>query len=278
MRRPAKRGARPRRNSQRACATPTYNLFMTTRESAERPVLKNPYHTESGKPWVRKSWVVFIDILGFKDELEEATREKRQAELLSRLMNALGDAKEYLYYTHRAAELLDGYAPFMIKLFTDNLVLGFPVLDDGESEFGQAMIVVALYQFTLLKYGFFLRGGIAFGELYMDEDVVFGRSIIEAYEAESKLARDPRVVFAKSAADRMLHHIVYYDKVQTSPHNRSVLVDTDEQLFVSFLEAPTDGCDGEIPEEFRQLLAEFRDLIISRLAKFASAPPNTAEV
>jgi hypothetical protein len=246
---------------------------MTNIESAERPVLKNPYHSESGKPWVRKSWVVFIDILGFKDELEEANRENKQAELLNRLMKALADAKEYLYYGHRSAQRLgDGYAPFMIKLFTDNLVLGFPVWDDGESEFGQAMLVVALYQFTLLKYGFFVRGGIAFGELYMDEDVVFGSSIIEAYEAESKLARDPRVVFAKSAADLMLHHVVYYDKVQTSPHNRSVLVDADDQLFVSYLEAPTDGCDGEIPEDFRRLLGEFRDLIIARLAKFAADP------
>jgi hypothetical protein len=246
---------------------------MTTRSPAEQPVLRNPYHTESGKPRLRKSWVVFIDILGFKEELQEATRAKKQVKLLSRLMTALADAKEYLYYGHRTAQLYgDGYAPFMIKLFTDNLVLGFPVRDDGESEFGQAIFMIALYQFTLLKYGFFVRGGIAFGELYMDEDVVFGSSIIEAYEAESKLARDPRVVFAKSAADLMLYHVMYYNRVRTSPHNRSVLVDADAQLFVSYLEAPTDDCDGEIPGEFRQSLEQFRDLIIARLTRFVSDP------
>ena len=120
-----------------------------------KQTLKNPYHTESGKPWIRKSWVVFIDILGFKDEVREATRTNEQSVLLNRLMVALEEAKDYLYYGHHFAEQYgDGYAPFMIKFFTDNLILGFPVRDDGESEFGQAIFVIALYQFTLLKYGF----------------------------------------------------------------------------------------------------------------------------
>lgn len=40
---------------------------------------------------------------------------------------------------------------------------------------------IAAYQCTLLEHGFFVRGGIAIGEHYMDRDIVFGSALIEAH-------------------------------------------------------------------------------------------------
>jgi hypothetical protein len=106
----------------------------------------------------------------------------------------------------------------------------------------------------------------------LDEEIVYGSSMLDAYEAESKQARDPRIVFAQSATDMILQHVLYYDKVATAPHNRSVLVDTDEQLFVSYLAAPTDGIEGDLPKDFLEILSASRDLIVSRLGRFAANP------
>jgi hypothetical protein len=58
--------------------------------------LKNPFHTESGRPWLAKSWVAYLDILGFLDEIRESSKDGTQAALLNRLMVALTEAKEFL--------------------------------------------------------------------------------------------------------------------------------------------------------------------------------------
>ena len=241
-------------------------------ESANAGDLKNPFHTESGKPWLAKAWVVFLDILGFNDLVRESSSNGTQAALLDKLMAALNEAKEILHSGNAMVSRFGGErASYGVKFFTDNIVLGFPVSDDGESEFGQLVFITGLYQYTLIKHGFFTRGGISFGELYMDGEVVFGNGILEAYEAESKLARDPRVVFAKSGADLMLSHLAYYAKVSETPHNRHILVDSDSQIFISYLAVPTDGLE-ELPQEFLDVLVVHRDLIADRLRTFAANP------
>src|ERR1017187_2995256 len=155
--------------------------------------MKNPYLSQSGKPWLRKSWVVYLDILGFSASVRKATESGEQQNHLERMLAALKEAKEIVFSGHKFAEEYgDGYAPYMAKILTDNIVMGFPVLEDGESEFGTMVFIVGLYQYTFLQHGFFMRGGIGFGDLYMDEDVVYGNSIIDAYEAESQLACNPR--------------------------------------------------------------------------------------
>src|ERR1039458_1664468 len=161
--------------------------------------MKNPYQTRNGKAWLWVSWVVFLDILGFVEDVRQADQAGKQERHLKQLRSALAEAKADLIEgieNPLSANLPDSY---VIKVFTDNIVLGFPILDDGESEFGTMLFRVGRYQYTLLKHGLFVRGGIAFGDLYMDDDVVYGKGLLDAYEAETKLARDPRIVLGPSA-------------------------------------------------------------------------------
>jgi len=233
---------------------------------------KNPYRTSKDKPWMRQSWIVFLDILGFSSSVLKATANGTAGELLFRLSRALEEAKrdlipdpnDYLRYGIRDA-------PYVVKVFTDNIVLGFPIRDDGESEFGRMISIVGLYQFSLLKHGFFIRGGITAGQLYMDEDMVFGKGLLDAYEAESKLARDPRVVLAPAAMDLVHHHLAYYSNVAETPHNTSLLVDSDSQLFLNYLFFPVDGAE-EIPNQFLDDLKLHGELIRDCLKEFASDP------
>jgi hypothetical protein len=242
------------------------------REASVTTKLKNPYRTSTDQPWMRQSWVVFLDVLGFTSDVLQATANGTAEELLVRLSRALEEAKrdiipdpnDYLRYGIRDA-------PYAVKLFTDNIVLGFPIRDDGESEFGRMISIVGLFQFSLLKHGFFIRGGITAGRLYMDEDMVFGKGLLDAYEAESKLARDPRIVLAPAAMDVVHHHLAYYAKIAETPHNTSLLVDSDSQMFLNYLFFPLDG-EEEISQQFLYDLKCHRDLIQDRLKEFASNP------
>jgi hypothetical protein len=234
--------------------------------------LKNPYKTKTGKPWMRNSWVVYLDILGFSAQIECATEKGTANDLLLELTAALGEAKvDLVFDPEEYARYGIREAPYVVKMFTDNVVLGFPIRDDGESEFGRMIYIVGLWQYTLLKHGFFVRGGMTVGPIYMDDEVAFGKGLLDAYEAESKLARDPRVVLAASAMDLVHHHLAYYAEVSGSPQNSSLLVDADSQMFVNYLYLPVDGAEG-LSGEFASDIEHHRDLIINRLKEFSENP------
>jgi hypothetical protein len=238
--------------------------------------MRNPYQTRKGDAWLRPSWVVFLDILGFVASARQAVESGTQETHLQRLRSALGEAKKELLegIENSWESNLDFPAPYIIKVFTDNVVLGFPVRDDGESEFGRMISIVGRYQYTLLKHGFFVRGGIAFGDLYMDDDLVYGNGLLDAYAAEATLARDPRVVLGPSAMSEVHTHLAWYAKVAIAPHNEHLLVDSDSQMFVNYLAIPIDGLQrGEqLPADYLDQLKEHRALILSRLEEFSSAP------
>jgi hypothetical protein len=57
--------------------------------------------------------------------------------------------------------------------------------------------------FELLCLGYFVRGAIALGKLYHDDEMVFGDALVRAYELETSVARFPRILFlGRSPAGR----------------------------------------------------------------------------
>ena len=156
-----------------------------------------------------------------------------------------------------------------VKAFTDNVVLGLPVFADGEVDLGLAFLMISQYQLSMVKHGFFVRGAIAVGELYMDDQIVFGDALIEAYEGESQLARDPRVVLTKSAEKLVRSHIRYYGEIQHSPQYQELLIDNDGQVFVHYLGAAFDEDDRSPCVD---ILTTHRSEVESLLKQFSDRP------
>jgi hypothetical protein len=160
--------------------------------------------------------------------------------LLRALRTALDEAGGHLVQTWHGADPLDLWKA---KAFTDNVVLGLPIFGDAESDLGLVFSMVGLYQLTMVKHGFFMRGAVAVGELYIDDDIVFGDALIEAYETEAQIARDPRVVLTPSAVTLVKKHIGYYGALEKSPQYEELLVDEDGQVFLHYLGAAFDEDD-----------------------------------
>ena len=57
---------------------------------------------------------------------------------------------------------------------------------DGESELGAAFSEIGLFQLGFAEKDLFVRGGIAIGDAYGDESLVFGVGILDAYAAEQR--------------------------------------------------------------------------------------------
>lgn len=159
------------------------------------------------------------------------------------------------------------------RAFTDNIVIGHPIHEDGEVELGNVFYDLSNFQIFMTMEGFFVRGAIAIGDLYVDDIAVFGDGLIEAYEAETTLARDPRIVLAPSAQAAVNRHLEYYGHGAHAPQNRDLLRDSDGQYFVNYLETlfPGDGYS------YQKELAVHKGRIEEKLAGFRSRPPIWAK-
>jgi hypothetical protein len=233
--------------------------------------LRNPYHDKDGAPQIQQSIVAYLDILGFSEEMREHSRAGTQRVHLEQLRQALSKARQPFRTTDYYAERFgSSEAPYKLKVFTDNVVLGIPIWEDGESDLGQMISLVGEYQLILALHGFFVRGGISVGELYMDEDVVYGNGLLEAHQAEVSLARDPRIVLDQRAMEMVHQHLTYYGLVEDAPHNNELAVDSDGQMFINYLVSPLDGSPPD--ENYLKQVELHRDLVCSRLAKYQDQP------
>ncbi len=207
------------------------------------PDVRNPYITVDGQPELKASVVAFVDILGYQELIRDAHRNGTAQLLLTRLHQGLAEASRHLY------ELDENGKPFFppddwpykdrfkIRTFTDNIVIGYPIFDDAESELAAIFSKLADFQLVMVNRGFFIRGAIAIGDLYIDDLTVFGQGLLDAYDGESKQARDPRVVLTKSAEEAVMKHLDYYANPSHSPQARDLFKDADGQFFLNYLDS-----------------------------------------
>lgn len=194
--------------------------------------MPQPYRSQGSASNMVESVVLYCDILGFTATVEEAARLREGDWLLKRFRSASSAAREYFVEELQAQYDL---APCAIQVFSDNTLVGWPLASPGgREELTSAIMLAAFYQLTLAEEGFFSRGCIGTGLMYMDEDVVLGPALLEAYKIEREKARDPRIVLSPGAAAMAKGHVSSSE--QGDPFYSSwLLEDSDGQSFVSYL-------------------------------------------
>jgi hypothetical protein len=229
-------------------------------------VLKSAYSTFDGVPRTIISAVAVLDVLGFSSEIRKAHEEGRSNVLLKEVVSTFSSWYEVVRDSESfTSSRTKRFREF--KAFTDNVVLGLPVHGGADEQTLAELLssVAALQRGLALQGGFFARGGIAFGELYMDEDVVYGVALLDAHCAAESLALTPRIVISSSAASLLPNHARRYSPVSGSPQARYVLEDEDGELFVNYLADVLDS-DDETPHY--NWLQRHRDLLAERLNSF----------
>jgi hypothetical protein len=225
----------------------------------------NLYRDRKGRPRLRKSVVAFIDLLGYTADVLSAQSKGKDAEYLIRLRKAFDSSLPQL------ASYLPTRAPkWWLNTFTDNVVLGFPLfMSEDEGILQVVTRGLSVFQLYMTLDGFFMRGGVAIGDVYFDEDIVFGPALIEAYEVESRLARDPRIVLGKSCTK--------YLSTQIFDNTFDLLKDTDDQVFLNYLNRIIwyDIYDEEVSKSNQKqpdFLTQHKLLVESKLKKYSPQP------
>lgn len=217
---------------------------------------RNPYIVDGQEPTLRESVFVLMDMLGYSDLISKSQQAGSQQDALRDLHNALSASRRGLEDQDYPVELRDlGEKDFYaLKAFTDNIAIGWPVLSDAEIEFDRAFSRLATFQFKMAVRGYFVRGAISVAPAYVDEVVVFGDALTQAYKGESELARDPRIILTESAVRVAKNHLTYYSPPAPAPQVRDILKDADGQWFLNYLDTVliAEYEHGPFYEEFMQ--------------------------
>lgn len=148
-----------------------------------------PIKYDSNNPRLIPSVVSFIDVLGFSQLGMRAINNGEGDLFLNQIHTSLNKARHAITNQMSLAK---------VKVFTDNVVIGWPIYGDGEGELGTTFLYLAEYQFLLTLDGFFIRGGVSVGDHFMDEETVFGPELITAYDLESQVAVYPRIILSEN--------------------------------------------------------------------------------
>jgi hypothetical protein len=220
--------------------------------SLPSPISRNPYYTADEEPILIKSIFAFIDILGYKEIVLKAREDNTEIKMFHRLYNALksgryrleksctnGNDKEF----DRIINCLIEKDNYFLKAFTDNIVIGFPESNNNHMDFQEIISKLARFQFEMIEKDFFIRGAVSYDDAYIDDIVVFGSALTEAYEGESIKAIYPRIILTESAVnaiDRYIdrrRNLTSSDKIPFSWIKRNLLEDSDGKWFINYLNA-----------------------------------------
>lgn len=221
-------------------------------------------YLEAGKPVHRLSYCAFLDVLGLSERIRASYKNKAADKLLQefhaifkrRISRLKSDVDESLLY---------------FKSFSDNVLLAHPRFsEDMESEFGFILWSISEYQFEMALQGFFIRGGLSVGPLFVDDNSVYGEALINAYHLESKVAVSPIVVLCDNTMKLVDKHIGYYHG-DVAPQVSHVLVNADGRYFINYLsECILQTDEGE--EVDKNSLKQHKDQIEYALAQYAGQP------
>jgi|SRR5450759_817777 len=130
-----------------------------------------------------------LDILGFSEVIERAYSQGKETQLLEEISIALTAA------TERLKSFCKQSPEFSVKLFTDNIVIGWEYFtNDAHVELQVLCDVLADYQLKMVSKGYFVRGAISIGTLMMDDNLVFGDALLKAHRLEATQACNPRII------------------------------------------------------------------------------------
>ena len=138
-------------------------------------------------------YVVFLDILGFKDKIAKIDINQALFELLIELPQIVAENLDMANRTFGSAVDAQGTA------FSDSIVISASASAPMTALYTVVNTTVTLCQ-KLLHRRATARGGLAKGPCHHRNSVVFGQGMIDAYLLEQSAAKTPRVVVAPDIA------------------------------------------------------------------------------
>lgn len=211
----------------------------------------------------RESFVAFLDLLGFTDEIREIKSEEQ-----------FQRAAYTLYAFSKESERLSTAPPplseLQITAVSDSIIATMPVT--GQAGLPGLLSVLHEFQYTLVaKYQRPLRGYLAKGPVLHRPGILLGGGYLDAYDGESK-GGPPRIALSEKLAQYCADAVANVPEPSKYTSAFDYLrQDTDGAYFVDYLR-PLAVAANQAPEESVADRARVRALITQRLVDFKDDP------
>lgn len=153
--------------------------------------------------------VCFMDILGFSNMIEQYDKNITST-VLQDIQEAFALAKINLLENKNLLNKNNNATKHLkYQTFSDNICISIPYFDnenDFLSNFNILITYVRGVQSILMTKGFYTRGGVSIGSYYTDNNIIFSKGLVNAYNLESKKAIYPRVIIDNSIIEKLRNY------------------------------------------------------------------------
>jgi len=202
--------------------------------------------------------VCFLDVLGFSEMVKEYDAEAT-CNYLETIQCAFNEAinlflKGDLLQDKSILEYLE------YKTFSDNIVISIPYFENPDDFFNNLNILTLFVrgmQYYFMSKNIFVRGGIALGSYYADNNMLFSQGMIKAYKLESDKAIYPRVILSKEIIDKLcdISNSQFFNQF----FQKTFVIDNFDDVFISPF--------GQMKTNISQIVHSF-DLLIDEKNDF----------
>lgn len=187
-----------------------------------------------------KQIVAFIDLLGFKNIVNEVNKDKNKAiGKINYLIDIIEKSiKSNIYIGDEESD----YLAVEYKIFSDCICLSMDCVEPYEG--CDTSIGIYLFLSDLIKIqarlvmdNIFIRGAVTIDNHFLHDNLIFSAALNNAYKSESTRAVNPRVVIDESIIEVLSRYQDPYDSdVHFSNYNKIIKRDSDGLLFLDYLE------------------------------------------
>ncbi len=212
----------------------------------------------------QKAIVTFLDILGFADHIK-----KLDYNSISKILDAvewftLPRKRRYSDYESKFITFSDSIIRVRKIKTKTNITYPFGLV------FNEILDLVHA-QGMLIDFGVLLRGGIAYGDISISGQRVFGPALINAYELESNYAKYPRILISPFIFHELKKNPLLIAKGHDSDTEinfiRDMLKQGDDGIwFIDYGRAIERELDE--PEMYPKFLERHRELIIEGVREY----------
>lgn len=167
--------------------------------------------------------VAFIDILGASKKIK-ADSEK-SLNVVHEVYNSALRSCDQLYDNENISKLKP-----VVKIYSDNIVIAVPTdVINAFSAFLSVAILSGLIQHEFLQRRYLVRGGIAMGDFFADDIMIWGNALLDAYYIENNISIYPRIVVHPETVANL--------QIATKPNSQKWLKqDSDGLFFVDYMQ------------------------------------------
>ena len=212
----------------------------------------------------RQAIVTFVDILGFREIVSSrpVSDVRRIVRLVQHFARPGGQ---------EARDLSDDEVPWTRTFAFSDSIIRIRPFDRNFREGALFSEVISLVhmQADLADVGVFVRGGLTTGNVFFEDNAIFGPAFVRAYDLESQFANVPRVVVDPLVFEELRSNpelrAEHHDLEDEIHYLRHLLSRSDDGIwFVDYLRAIQRELDE--PDYYPTFLEHHRDFIIRNSA------------